>query len=88
MDKSVMLPANKLAIGLFINCALFSGTVFGEVLKANNNTSDAFSARQYCLSTKGTLNETAHAEQFTCCYKDKCLLIDTEKGKSVILEKK
>jgi len=83
-----MLPVNKLAIGLFINCTLLSGTVFGEVLKANNNASDTFSARQYCLNTKGTLNETAHAKQFTCCYKDKCLLIDTEKGKSLILETK
>jgi len=83
-----MLPANKLAIGLFINCTLLSGTVFGEVVKVNNDAPDTFSARQYCLNTKGTIKETTHAEQFTCCYKDKCLLIDTEKGKSIILEKK
>jgi len=83
-----MLPANKLAIGLFINCTLLSATVLGEVVKVDNDASDTFSARQYCLNTKGTINETTHAEQFTCCYKDKCLLIDTEKGKSIILETK
>lgn len=83
-----MLTANKLAIGLFINCTLLSGTAFGEVLKVKKDATETFSARQYCLNTKGTLNETDHAEQFTCCYKDKCLLIDTEKGISIILGRK
>lgn len=82
-----MLLTNKLAIGLFINCALLLGTAYGEVLKVNKDASDTFSERQYCLDTKGTINETNHTEQFVCCYTDKCLLIDIEKGMSIILEK-
>ena len=83
-----MLLTNKLAIGLFINCALLSGTAYGEVLKVNGDASNTFSARQFCLDTKGTISETNHTEQYICCYTDKCLLIDTEKGMSIILEKK
>jgi hypothetical protein len=83
-----MLPANKMLIGLFINYALLSGNVSGEVMKINKDATETFSPRQYCLNTEGTINETAHANQFVCCYTHKCLLIDTEKGKSIILETK
>ena len=82
-----MLPANKMLIGLFINYTLLSGNVSGKAVEVNKHASDAFSPRQYCLNTGGAINETAHANQYICCYKHKCLLIDTEKGKSIILEK-
>ena len=83
-----MLLVNKIGIGLLINYSLLSGYVSGEAVELNEVTSDKFSARQYCRNTGGTISETAHANQYICCYKLKCLLIDTTKGKSIILEKK
>ena len=83
-----MLTANKIVIGLFINFTLLSGNVFAETAELKKGASNTFSARQYCLNTGGAISENGHTNQYICCYKHKCLLIDTEKGKSIILEKK
>jgi len=83
-----MLPINKVIIGIFISIILFSGNVFGESVELKEDASDRFSARHYCLNTGGAISENGHPNQYICCYKNKCLLIDTEKGKSIILENK
>lgn len=83
-----MLTANKIVIGLFINFTLLSGNVSGKAGELKKDASNTFSARQYCLNTGGAISETDYAKQYICCYKNKCLLIDTEKGKSIILENK
>jgi hypothetical protein len=82
-----MLPVNKLVIGLFINYTLLSGNLSGKAVELNKDASDTYSVKQYCRSTGGAISETVHANQYICCYKHKCLLIDTEKGMSIILEK-
>jgi hypothetical protein len=83
-----MLPINKVTIGLFINFILFSGNVSGEAVEMKKDASETYSARHYCLNTGGAISETDHANQYICCYNNKCLLIDTKKGKSIILENK
>ena len=83
-----MLPANKIVIGLFINYTLLSANASGEAVKLNKDASDRPSARQYCRSTGGTIRETVNPNEYICCYKYKCLLSNTEKGMSIILDNK
>lgn len=82
-----MLPVNKIVVGLFINYILLSGSVIGEAAELPKAASDTFSPRQYCRNTMGTITETNHANQYICCYKTKCLFIDTALGQSIILDK-